>query len=303
MSGHEQDTDIRDSTPDSTGPARAAGGMGVSSERVGPTGPGQDATDGVKDTSPVEPDPGHDLPAEQSAGRRRRRPRPRASPPAAGYPSLRPAVGGQAVQGRPGLSCRSQTCHRPSGARWSGGTAGRRSADDHGRLRRPPERDVTHAGSNDDAASHATTSHGRPQECGRRSTLAAGRQPPRRCNRTECGLERVRSRWCHAATRRIRRTRTTRRPREARQSRPRAVPERRSAMACLVEGQAAEAVGQRPGRGSHRRRSRTGADHRRGWTPARRAAHLALADCDLGYAECEAPTARAGRRSARRRPR
>lgn len=49
MSGHEQDTDIRDSTPGSTGPERAAGGMGVSSERVGPTGPGQEATDGVKD--------------------------------------------------------------------------------------------------------------------------------------------------------------------------------------------------------------------------------------------------------------
>ncbi len=46
MSGHEQDTDIRDSTPGSTGPERAAGGMGVSSERVGPTGPGQEATDG-----------------------------------------------------------------------------------------------------------------------------------------------------------------------------------------------------------------------------------------------------------------
>ena len=58
MSGHEQDTDIRDSTPGSTGPERAAGGMGVSSERVGPTGPGQEATDGVKDTSaaPVDED-------------------------------------------------------------------------------------------------------------------------------------------------------------------------------------------------------------------------------------------------------
>src|SRR3954452_24528647 len=51
MSGHEQDTDLRASTPNSTGPERAAGGMGVSSERVGHTGPGQYATDGVKDTS------------------------------------------------------------------------------------------------------------------------------------------------------------------------------------------------------------------------------------------------------------
>ena len=66
MSGHEQDTDIRDSTPNSTGPDRAAGGMGVSSERVGHTGPGQEATDGVKDTStaPVE----GDTPPEQAPG-------------------------------------------------------------------------------------------------------------------------------------------------------------------------------------------------------------------------------------------
>jgi hypothetical protein len=52
MSGHEQETDIRDSTPGSTGPDRAAGGMGVSSERVGPTGPGQHATDGVREVNP-----------------------------------------------------------------------------------------------------------------------------------------------------------------------------------------------------------------------------------------------------------
>ena len=52
MSGHEQETDIRDSTPNSTGPDRAAGGMGVSSERVGPTGPGQHATDGVREVNP-----------------------------------------------------------------------------------------------------------------------------------------------------------------------------------------------------------------------------------------------------------
>ena len=52
MSGHEQDSDIRDSTPGSTGPDRAAGGMGVSSERVGPTGPGQHATDGVREVNP-----------------------------------------------------------------------------------------------------------------------------------------------------------------------------------------------------------------------------------------------------------
>ena len=79
MSGHEQDTDIRDSTPNSTGPNRAAGGMGVSSEREGHTGQRQVATDGVKDTSkteqPVDAAPDEDDPeagGEQSSSRLRR---------------------------------------------------------------------------------------------------------------------------------------------------------------------------------------------------------------------------------------
>ena len=86
MSGHEQDTDIRDSTPNSTGPDRAAGGMGVSSEREGHTGPRQVATDGVNDTSATEPE--GDLPPEQSAGGDEVKPDGIA--PAAGYPSLDP---------------------------------------------------------------------------------------------------------------------------------------------------------------------------------------------------------------------
>jgi len=86
MSGHEQDTDIRDSTPNSTGPDRAAGEMGVSSEREGHTGPGQVATDGVNDTSAVEPDA--DAPPEQSEGGDEVKPEGIA--PAAGYPSLDP---------------------------------------------------------------------------------------------------------------------------------------------------------------------------------------------------------------------
>ena len=86
MSGHEQDTDIRDSTPGSTGPARAAGGMGVSSERVGPTGPGQEATDGVKDTS-AAPRDGDSRP-EQAPGNEEIQPEGIA--PAAGYPSVDP---------------------------------------------------------------------------------------------------------------------------------------------------------------------------------------------------------------------
>ncbi len=86
MSGHEQDTDLQDSTPGSTGPARAAGGMGVSSERVGPTGPGQEATDGVRDTS-VAPSE-DDVPPEQAPGGEEVQPDGVA--PVAGYPSLDP---------------------------------------------------------------------------------------------------------------------------------------------------------------------------------------------------------------------
>ena len=86
MSRHEQETDIRDSTPNSTGPTRAAGGMGVSSERVGHTGPGQVATDGVKDTSAVGAD--EDVPPEQAPGGDEVR--PEGLPPVAGYPSLDP---------------------------------------------------------------------------------------------------------------------------------------------------------------------------------------------------------------------
>ena len=89
MSGEHRDPqarDIRESTPNSTGPERAAGGMGVSSERVGHTGPGQQATDGVKDTSPVPPPA--DAPPEQSAGGEERQ--PEGLEPVAGYPSLDP---------------------------------------------------------------------------------------------------------------------------------------------------------------------------------------------------------------------
>ena len=61
--------DIQDSTPNANGPDGAAGDMGVSSERVGPTGPGQVSTDGVRDTSAVERSPDEDdVPPEQRAG-------------------------------------------------------------------------------------------------------------------------------------------------------------------------------------------------------------------------------------------
>lgn len=80
-------SDIRDSTPNSNGPDGAAGDMGVSSERVGPTGPGQVGTDGVRDVTPAEPPA--EAPPEQSTGGPETNPDP-GIPPKAGYPSKDP---------------------------------------------------------------------------------------------------------------------------------------------------------------------------------------------------------------------
>ncbi|WP_309650638.1 hypothetical protein [Nocardioides sp.] len=57
------DYDVTESDQDT------AGDMGVSSEREGPTGPGQQGTTGVRDTSPAAPgaDDGAKIPPEQSA--------------------------------------------------------------------------------------------------------------------------------------------------------------------------------------------------------------------------------------------
>jgi len=76
----------RESTPNSSGPERAAGGMGSSSERVGHVAPGQEGTDGLRDTSPV--DAPADAPPEQSAGGAE--PNPDGLEPKAGYPGLDP---------------------------------------------------------------------------------------------------------------------------------------------------------------------------------------------------------------------
>lgn len=56
------DPDITDSDQDTSGD------MGVSSEREGPTGPGQFGTSGTRDVSPQERDPDADVPPEQAAG-------------------------------------------------------------------------------------------------------------------------------------------------------------------------------------------------------------------------------------------
>ena len=75
--------DFQSSTPNSSGPDRAAGDMGVSSERVGPTGPGQRATDGLRDVAPHERGSDEDVPPEQSPGNPEDN--PEGLPPKAGY--------------------------------------------------------------------------------------------------------------------------------------------------------------------------------------------------------------------------
>ena len=90
--GHAQDTELRDSNPNAGGPDRAVGGMGISSERVGATGPGQESTDGERDTreAGTSGDPGlpADTPPEQAPGNAE--PRPEGLEPKADYPSKDP---------------------------------------------------------------------------------------------------------------------------------------------------------------------------------------------------------------------
>ena len=66
MSGADPQ-DLQESTPGSSGPERAEGGMGVSSERTGHAGPGQHTTDGVRDTSVGGPER-DEVPPEQRPG-------------------------------------------------------------------------------------------------------------------------------------------------------------------------------------------------------------------------------------------
>jgi hypothetical protein len=88
MSDPDDTEDFQSSTPNSGGPDRAAGEMGVSSERVGPAGPGQEATDGVRDVAPHERDADEDTPPEQAPGNPEDN--PEGLPPKAGYPSKDP---------------------------------------------------------------------------------------------------------------------------------------------------------------------------------------------------------------------
>ena len=92
MSEHEPTTDaneeIQSSTPGSGGPDRATGGMGGSSERGGHAGPGQEATDGLRQVDPHESYGGADDPPEQSTGNPESN--PVGLPPKAGYSSKDP---------------------------------------------------------------------------------------------------------------------------------------------------------------------------------------------------------------------
>ena len=88
-----QDTELKDSNPNAGGPERAAGGMGISSERVGATGPGQESTDGERDTrqAGTSGDPGlsdEDAPPEQRPGSPEHN--PEGLEPRADYPSKDP---------------------------------------------------------------------------------------------------------------------------------------------------------------------------------------------------------------------
>lgn len=79
---------LRGSTPNSSGPAGASGDMGVSSERVGHAGPGQEATDGLRDVAPHERPADADVPPEQAPGNPEDN--PVGLPPKAGYSSKDP---------------------------------------------------------------------------------------------------------------------------------------------------------------------------------------------------------------------
>jgi hypothetical protein len=89
--GHEQPTELRDSNPNAGGPDRAAGGMGLSSERVGPTGGRGESTDGEKDTrEPAHRDQAGDLVGSDAEFEQGDEHNPEGLEPKADYPSKDP---------------------------------------------------------------------------------------------------------------------------------------------------------------------------------------------------------------------
>jgi hypothetical protein len=90
-SGNDQPTELKDSTPNAAGDDRAAGGMGISSERVGPTGGGDEGTDGERDTSePPHRDHVGDLVGSDAEFEQGDEQNPEGIAPKAGYPSKDP---------------------------------------------------------------------------------------------------------------------------------------------------------------------------------------------------------------------
>ncbi len=80
--GSDDEYDVTESDQETSGD------MGVSSEREGPTGPGQHGTSGVRDVSPAERDPDDDVPPEQAPGATEEN--PEGIVPKAGYSSTDP---------------------------------------------------------------------------------------------------------------------------------------------------------------------------------------------------------------------
>jgi hypothetical protein len=88
---NKQPNELRESNPNASGPDRATGGMGVSSERVGPTGGGGEGTDGEKDTTePALRDHGGDLVGSDAAFEQEAEANPSGLGSKAGFPSLDP---------------------------------------------------------------------------------------------------------------------------------------------------------------------------------------------------------------------
>ena len=90
-SGPEQPSELRESNPNAGGPDRAAGGMGISSERVGPTGGRGESTDGEKDTTePAHRDQAGDLVGSDAEFEQGDEDNPEGLEPKADYPSKDP---------------------------------------------------------------------------------------------------------------------------------------------------------------------------------------------------------------------
>jgi hypothetical protein len=87
----QEETGLQESNPNAGGPARATGGIGVSSERVGHAGPGQRSSNGEKDTSePRLTDQDGDLVGSDAEFVQEPEQNPEGLEPKAGYPSKDP---------------------------------------------------------------------------------------------------------------------------------------------------------------------------------------------------------------------